>query len=247
MSRDTRRPGGCPRRASPASPPWPAGRLTGRMARALLATGLAALGLVSGAALAQEHRAEQTREITYWLLEPSTHSFRISHDFTVDDPGRRHVHNFVRAGSQVSDSAFYDLNTGERLDSHEVSGAEVNALELYPYEVEPDSRAIQAELAEPVAPGHSVRVRVVETYTDPERYYMEDDELVWDRTLGRPYNVVTLPEGWMLTSVSVPAAIDEDEEGRIALRFVNPRPDSLHVVIRARPRGLLSAGPAARQ
>ena len=46
---------------------------------------LAALPLV-----AQEsfHRAEQDREIRYWLLDPATHQFRISHDFTVTRAGR---------------------------------------------------------------------------------------------------------------------------------------------------------------
>ena len=35
--------------------------------------------LVTLAAAAQEsfHRAEQDREISYWLLEPSTHQFKI--------------------------------------------------------------------------------------------------------------------------------------------------------------------------
>ena len=34
-------------------------------------------------AIAQFHRAEQDLEIRYWLLDPPTHAFRISHDFTV--------------------------------------------------------------------------------------------------------------------------------------------------------------------
>ena len=33
----------------------------------------------------------------------------------------------------------------------------------------------------PVQKGQSVRLRIIETYTDPGRYYLEDDELVWDR------------------------------------------------------------------
>jgi hypothetical protein len=65
---------------------------------------------------------------------------------------------------------------------------------------------------------------------------MEGDELVWDRTLGRPRNVVYLPAGWVLTGISTPATIFTDEEGRVGLRFVNPRNDSVHVVLRARRR-----------
>ena len=48
-------------------------------------------------------------------------------------------------------------------------------------------------------------------------------ELVWTRTLGRPLNFVTLPDGWMLTSVSVPAVITTDAKGRVMLRFTNIR------------------------
>ena len=83
------------------------------------------LATVPCIAAAQEHRAEQTREITYWLLDPATASFRISHDFTADEGGQRYVHNFVRAGSEVSASTFWDLNTGQQLRSYHVTGADV--------------------------------------------------------------------------------------------------------------------------
>ena len=56
----------------------------------LVFCGVAFLLLVQ-TALAQDesfHRAEQDREISYWLLEPSTHQFRISHDFTVTRVGQ---------------------------------------------------------------------------------------------------------------------------------------------------------------
>jgi hypothetical protein len=187
-------------------------------------------------ALAQEHRAEQTREITYWLLAPDTAQFRISHDFTADETGQLYVHNFVRAGSEVTDSTFWDLNTGQQLSAHHVTGKQVNELGIYSSTYEDDSVAIQAELAEPIPSGHSVRIRVVETYRDPARYYMDGDELVWDRSLGRARNVVKLPPGWMLTSLSVPAVITEDDEGLVSLRFINPRNDGINVVIRARKR-----------
>jgi hypothetical protein len=66
-----------------------------------------------------------------------------------------------------------------------------------------------------------VRVRVIETYTDPVGYSIQDGELVWDRTLGRPYDDVALPPGWMLTSVSVPAIVSLDAEGLLVCRFTN--------------------------
>lgn len=188
----------------------------------------------SGASMT--HRAEQDREITYWLNPPRSHSFRISHDFTVDTPGQRYVHNFVRTGSEVRDSSFFDLDTGARLPAETLTGRQVNEAGSYSRQLEDDAVVVQAELSEAVAPGHSARVRVVETYTDAERYYLDGEELVWDRTLGRPRNVVTLPAGWMLVSISTPAVIFVDTEGRTALRFINPRNDSVHVVLRARRR-----------
>jgi hypothetical protein len=187
-------------------------------------------------ATTQEHRAEQDREITYWLNEPDTASFLISHDFTITEAGTEYVHNFVRAGSEAKDPHFWNLETGEELPVRHMTGAELNAMGVYSREVEADSGVIQARLAAPIPDGHTVRIRVQETYTDAGRYYMDGDELVWDRTLGRPRNVVTLPLGWVLTGISTPATIFTDDEGRVALRFVNPRNDAVHVVLRARRR-----------
>ncbi len=197
------------------------------------------LALIPVSLLAQEsfHRAEQDREISYWLLDPAAHQFRISHDFTVTRPGQKSVHSFVRKGSVVSpDAKMTDLDTGKQLNTHNVSGKDVNALGYYPNKVDPDSVAVQGDLEQPVAAGCSARIRVQETYTDPVGYSAQDGELVWKRTLGRPLNYVTLPAGWMLTSVNTPATISLDEEGRIKMRFVNIRNDELSVEIRARRR-----------
>jgi hypothetical protein len=183
------------------------------------------------------HRAEQDREISYWLLDPSTHQFRISHDFTVTRPGQKSVHSFVRKGSVVSpDAKMFDLDAGKELKTYTVSGKDVNALGYYPDKVEAESVAVQGDLLRPITEGQSARVRVQETYTDPVGYILKDGELVWARTLGRPLNYVTLPAGWMLTSVNTPAAISLDEEGRIKLRFTNSRNGDLSIQIKARKR-----------
>jgi hypothetical protein len=188
-------------------------------------------------AFGQFHRADQDREIHYWLLDPATHQFRISHDFTVTRKGQQSVHSFVRKGSTVTpDSRMFNLDTGELLHTHLVSGKEVNALGYYPTPTDPDSVVVQGDLPKPVSDGETVRVRVEETYTDPVGYTMDKGELVWTRTLGRPLNYVTLPDGWMLTSVNTPAVISLDSQGRIALRFTNIRNDELAVTIRARKR-----------
>ena len=185
---------------------------------------------------AQFHRAEQDREIHYWLLEPDSHQFRISHDFTVSKPGQKYVHSFVRKGSVVTKSIVIDLNTGKELKTYNVTGKSVNALGYYPAPSDPEGVVVQADLDHALAEGESVRVRVIETYTDPVGYRMEGGELVWDRTLGRPFNDVALPASWMLTSVSVPAIVSLDSEGRVLCRFTNTRNDEIHVVLKARHR-----------
>lgn len=198
------------------------------------------VALIASSAAAQQesfHRAEQDREISYWLLEPSSHQFRISHDFTVTRVGQKSVHSFVRKGSAVSpDAKMLDLDTGKPLKTYTVKGKDVNALGYYPEQVDPESVAVQGDLERPVGEGQSTRVRVQETYTDPAGYVLQDGELVWTRTLGRPLNYVTLPAGWMLTSVNTPAVITLDEEGRVKLRFTNIRNGNLEIVIKARER-----------
>jgi hypothetical protein len=188
-------------------------------------------------AWAQFHRAEQDREIRYWLLEPETHQFKISHDFTIARVGQKYAHSFVRKGSTVSEDAqMYNLDTGEKLKTTNVSGKSVNALGYYPTPTEDDSVVVQGELAKLVAEGETARIRCVESYTDKEGYFLRNGELVWSRTLGRPLNYVTLPSGWMLTSLNSPAAVTLDSEGRVTLRFTNIRNDNLAVTIHAKKR-----------
>lgn len=181
------------------------------------------------------HRAENDLEIIYWLMEPSTHQFRFSHDFNIVRSGQKYAHSFVRKGSVVSDDiTFIDLDSGKKLATKKVTGKEVNALGYYPEKTDDADVVIQGALLQPVPSGGSVRIRVMETYTDQERYYLNPDgELVWDRTFSRPRNILTLPLGWMLKSCSVPTQIGEDKEGRIYLVLDNPRNDELHIVLRA--------------
>jgi hypothetical protein len=193
--------------------------------------------LVPALLMGQFHRAQQDREIRYWLLDPATHQFRISHDFTIARVGQKSAHSFVRKGSTVaSDAQMYNLDTGEKLPTKSVSGKSVNELGYYPTAAEPDSVVVQGDLPVAVGEGESVRIRCEESYTDLDGYTIQNGELTWTRTLGRPLNFVTLPAGWMLTSLNTPAMVALDAEGRITLRFGNPRNDNLSVTIHARKR-----------
>ena len=206
--------------------------------RALAAAGvLAAATAVS----AQEpgrlaERAHQDREIVYFLREPDTHAFDLYHDYTETREGMDRYINVVRQGSTVANPGARILDTGEELKPEILKGEAITAARLDIGEpVRPDSEIVLIRFP-PVARGASVRLRISETYTDPARYKMEGDELVWDRSFGRPRNAVVLPAGWMLTASAIPATVSVTEDGRIRLDFVNPRPDEIAVLIKARRR-----------
>jgi hypothetical protein len=90
----------------------------------------------------------------------------------------------------------------------------------------------------PVKAGQNIRVRISETYTAPASYRMDGDELVFDRSLGRPRNAVVLPEGWYVTASSIPATVSQIADGRIRLDFWNGRPDAVDVLVKAKRRAI---------
>ena len=182
-------------------------------------------------------RAFQDRDITYFLQQPSTHSFRLFHDYTESRPGMDRYLNVVRAGSSASDPEAYNLDTGERLRVEQLKGAAITERGIDIGE-EPDADTeVVVIWFDPIAPGASTRLRIWETYTDPGRYVtVGDDELVWDRGFGRPRNTVVLPEGWFLTSNAIPGVVDRTDDGRVRIRYENPRPDEIQVFVKARRR-----------
>jgi hypothetical protein len=181
-------------------------------------------------------RAYQDREILYELQEPQSHAFRITHDYTERKEGAKHYINVVRAGSRVSDPESIDLDTGENLKWEILSGKQLKERKLPLADVKDDTEVVVTYLARSVDKGSSTRLRLKETYTDPKSYYMEGDELVWDRTFGRLRNTVVLPAGWRLTALASPGVIQTLLDGRVSIYFVNPRNDDLRVYLRARRR-----------
>jgi len=180
-----------------------------------------------------EERAFQNREIVYFLQQPETHSFRLYHDYTETRPGMDRYLNIVRAGSKASDPSAILLDTGVALMVETLKGEEITKKGIdLGSPVTPESEVI-AIWYDPVQEGETKRLRITETYTDPNRYIVHQDELVWDRSFGRNRNIVVLPEGWFLTTSSIPAIIDQNEDGLTALHFVNGRPDNIDVYIKA--------------
>jgi hypothetical protein len=101
--------------------------------------------------------------------------------------------------------------------------------------VTPESEVV-AIWFDKVKAGQSVRLRIEETYTDPNRYILYNDEFIFDRSFGRPFNTVVLPAGWFLTANAVPVTISLTPEGNISLYYVNSAPEDIDVLIRGRKR-----------
>ena len=180
-------------------------------------------------------RARQNREIVYFLREPQTGAFDLYHDYTESRPGTSTYLNIVRAGSTVSNPRARNLDTGEELTWEVLKGSAITAARLDVANVTPETEVVVFRFP-PVAEGASVRLRMFETYTDTARYKLVGDELVWDRSFGRPANAVVLPAGWMLTNSSIPATVSTTADGRVRLDFINPRPDEIAVLVKARRR-----------
>ena len=209
--------------------------------RSLLCAALS-LGMAAGLA-AQDpfagrlaERARQTREIVYFLQQPEGHAFDLYHDYTESREGTDKYVNVVRRGSTVSRPEARVLETGAALPAEILLGDAIRRANIdIGEEVRQDSEAVVIRFP-PVQQGETLRLRISETYTDPGSYRLEGEELVFDRNFGRPRNAVVLPAGWYLTASSIPATVSQLPDGRIRLDFVNPRPDSIDVLIKAKRR-----------
>jgi hypothetical protein len=181
-------------------------------------------------------RAHQTREIVYFLQQPETHSFRLYHDYTETRAGVDRYLNVVRAGSKASNPSARNLDSGKDLKVETLKGDQITARKIDIGEAVTPETEVVVIWFDPVRQGESVRLRIEETYTDPTRYLLWGEEFVWDRAFGRVSNDVVLPEGWLLTHSSIPCTVSAEDDGRIRLRFVNPRPDEIDVFIKGQRR-----------
>ena len=181
-------------------------------------------------------RARQDREIVYFLQQPETHAFDLYHDYTESRAGVDNYLNIVRGGSKASNPSAVILDTGEKLVIETLRGSKITEAKIDIGEpVTAESEVVLIRFA-PVKQGQSVRLRISETYTDPGRYGVVGDELVWDRAFGRPANAMVLPAGWYLTNCSIPATVSMEPDGRVRLDFVNQRNDNVEVLVTARRR-----------
>jgi hypothetical protein len=183
-------------------------------------------------------RAHQDRDIVYFLQQPETHSFSLYHDYTESRPGINAYANVVREGSQASNPSAYVLDTGEALATKLMSGAAM-AAGHYNAGEEVDAKASVVVIPfAAVKAGESLRLRISETYTAPVSYRLEGDELIFDRSLGRPRNAVVLPSGWYCTASAEPATVSQLPDGRVRLDFWDDQPEAVDVLLKGRRRVL---------
>jgi hypothetical protein len=179
-------------------------------------------------------RAHQDPDIVYFLQQPETHAFSLYHDYTESRPGVDNYVNVVRGGSKVADPSAYILDTGEKLQATIMSGADMLAAKLTADDpVDPKGQVVVVKFS-PVPSGQSIRLRISETYTAPASYRMAGDELVFDRSLGRPRNAVVLPAGWYCTANATPATVSRLPDGRIRLDYWDDQPEAVDVLLKAR-------------
>ena len=181
-------------------------------------------------------RAHQDRDIVYFLQQPETHAFSLYHDYTESRVGVNGYANVVREGSVASHPSASILDTGEQLKALEMSGAEMTASKINVGEtVAPTARVVVIPFAA-LQTGQTLRLRIAETYTAPVSYKLDDEELVFDRSLGRPRNAVVLPSGWYCTFNAEPATLSQLPDGRVRLDYWDDRPEAVDVLIKARRR-----------
>jgi hypothetical protein len=144
--------------------------------------------------------------------------------------------NVVRKGSVASQPSATVLDTGEKLIPREMSGAELAASRLNVGEaVDPAAQVVVIPFAALKA-GQTLRLRIAETYTAPTSYRLDADELVFDRSLGRPRNAVVLPSGWYCTFSAAPATVSRLPDGRVRLDYWDDRPEAVDVLLKAKRR-----------
>jgi hypothetical protein len=128
------------------------------------------------------------------------------------------------------------LDTGEKLETQIISGEQLAAMKLDAEEaVAPTAQVVVVRFT-PVKKGQSMRLRISETYTAIGSYHLDGDELVFDRSLGRPRNAVVLPPGWYVTASAIPATVSQMTDGRVRLDFWNGSPGPADVLIKGKRR-----------
>ncbi len=86
-----------------------------------------------------------------------------------------------------------------------------------------------------MAPGGEQRIRIDKTYKDAASYTSDGSDIVFRRSLGIRRNKVVLPAGYELVTCNTPVQVFTEDDGRVAVSFVNVQPGQVALELRARP------------
>jgi hypothetical protein len=170
----------------------------------------------------------------YELLAPDTHKFAIRYDVSAVDEGAKYYFNIIRPGSNASDEKVLARATGKEIPFELTDGKEAKANGQADKDTRDDTKFIKISLPRPVPKDGESRLRILKTYEDPKSYFVENDVIVFDRSLGVKRNMIILPAGYELVGCTVPAMVDIGEDNRVRISMVNDRDDELGVKIIAR-------------
>jgi hypothetical protein len=199
-----------------------------------------------GSLRAQTPTAEPPRQTEadaytrYELLAPGSAKFRIVYEVTATTPGARYYFNPIRKGSVASDERVIDRGTGAPLKFDVVNGAVARAGGVRG--ADSTQEYIRVTLARPVpGDGGEARVLIDKTYEDAKSYYLEGEDIVFNRPLGIKRNAIVLPNGYELVACNYPSQVLQEPDGRVKVTFWNATPAEAPLVIRGRRAASLGA------
>jgi hypothetical protein len=185
-------------------------------------------------AITGDFRADDERNIVYWLEDPAEHRIRLALELLLDAPGQAHVFSVLLPADRILDPVTLDVDRGVELPTRIVSAREAAAIPHAPAPLADDARVLVADLGYPVPEGGNARVRLYQTAINPGYELVADGELRLLRFLARPRTRIVLPPGWDLTSLDQPARPHRDDLDRLVLDFVHFGGDRPSLTLTAR-------------
>jgi hypothetical protein len=198
--------------------------------------------LASVPSTAQQSFYSHDNYTQYELLEPGSAQFAITYFVTERRAGSVFLINQTRSGSAGSDISVFDPQTGKPLKFDYLSGEEMTK-DGTPGRFDPAEHYIRARLPRPVPEGGEGRVKILKTYKDEKSYFLENEDVVFKRSLGIARNSIVLPKGYRLVSSNVAAQMFTLPDGRLKISFEHAHGYAADVTIRGRKSG--SAATAA--
>ena len=139
---------------------------------------------------------------------------RVTREIVVTAPGSTAI---VPNQMSVNDPVVVDVDTGKPLESRQGRDGRI------------------AQLREPIAGAdQSARLQLTGTMKNP--FVVTDGQFSWDARIDEPRAVFLLPPGFDLMSISVPATVTTQQDGRVAMQVYNGSDVTLPVTIRAAKR-----------